>query len=103
MRTLLALLCFGLALWRGALDWMGTVAEGGAWRFISVGELWGAYFPRGPGNLETLIVGYLGAEVWAYASYILVIPMVSLLCFLGALIWMIRRAGDQPRRSIFRR
>ena len=103
MRTVLALFIFGLAIWRAALDWMATVAQGGAWRFVSVGELWGGYFPRGPGNFETLITGYLGPEIWAYASFVLIMPMVSLLCFLGALIWMVRRTGGQPRRSIFRR
>ena len=103
MRTALALFIFGLAIWRAALDWMGTVAQGGAWRFVSFGELWGSYFPSGPGNFETLITGYLGPEVWVYVSFILVMPMVALLCFLGGFVWMIRRPGHVERRSIFRR
>jgi len=103
MRTLLALVLFALAVWRAALDWMATVTQGEAWRFVTVGELWGQFFPRGPGTLETLVVGYLGTEVWRYASFILVMPMVALLCFLGGFIWMIRRPSGVARRSVFKR
>ena len=103
MRTLLALIVFALTFWRAALDWIGTVAQGEAWRFVSVGELWGHYFPKGPGILETLVVGYLGQEVWGYASFILVMPMVSLLCLLGAVLWMFRRPSGVARRNVFRR
>jgi len=103
MRSLLALLIFAFAFWRAALDWMGTVAQGEAWRFVTVGELWGSYFPKGPGVLETLVIGYLGAEVWRYASFVLVMPMVALLCLLGGLIWMFRRPKGVARRSIFKR
>ena len=103
MRTLLALVLFALAFWRGALDWIATVAQGEAWRFVSVGELWGAYFPKGPGIFETLVVGYLGTEVWRYASFVLIMPMVALLCLTGALIWMFRRPKGVARRNVFKR
>jgi len=103
MRTLLALIVFALAIWRAVLDWMGSVALGEAYQFVSVGEVWGSYFPKGPGILETLIVGYLGVEIWRYVSYILVLPMISLLCFIGAFIWMIRRPRGVERRNVFKR
>lgn len=103
MRTILALVVFALAFWRAALDWMATVAQGEAWRFISVGEFWGNHFARGPGTFETMVTGYLGAEAWRYLSFVLVMPLVSLLCFLGASIWMFRRPSGVARRSVFKR
>jgi len=103
MRTLLALLVFALAVWRVAIDWMGSVAQGQALQFASMGELWGNHFPKGPGVFETLVIGYLGAGVWRYASFSLVIPVVSVLFLLGAFIWMIRRPHHVARRSIFKR
>ncbi len=102
MRTLLALLIFALAFWRGAIDWMASVSLGEALKLISVGEFWGASFPKGPGAFETLVVGYLGDVAWRYASFVLVIPVVSVLFLLGAFVWMIRRPKDAARRSIFK-
>lgn len=103
MRTLLALLIFALAVWRGALDWLATVAQGEAWRFLTVGELWGTHFPKGPGILETLVSGYLGNTVWSYVSFTLIMPVVAVLCLLGGFIWMIRRPGGAEKRSLFKR
>ena len=81
---------------------MATVAQGEAWRFLTVGELWGTHFPKGPGIFETLVTGYLGPTVWSYSSFVLIMPVVAPLCFLGAAIWMTRRRGASGR-SLFKR
>lgn len=102
MRTVLALLIFGLAFWRAALDWMATAANGEAWTFVSTGELWGSWFPSGPGIYETLVTGFLGQTAWGFASFLLVLPVVAVLCFAGGFVWMIRRPKGVARRTIFK-
>ena len=103
MRSFLALIFFALALWRAGLDWMATVAQGEAWRFVSMETLWRGLFPNGPDVLETLVQGYLNEQVWNGLSWVLLLPAVVLPLVLGVFFWLIRRPKGVARRSLFKR
>ena len=103
MRTVFALILFGLATWRAVLDWNATFAQDGAWRFAETGQLFNAQFPQAFEVIETLIRGFLGEGAWGAATSALSLPLVSVLLFAGALIWMIRRPRGVARRNVFKR
>lgn len=103
MRSFIALLVFALALWRAVIDWLSTVTQGEAWSFVPVRGVWQSWFPSGPQTFETLVTGYLGDRIWRYLDRVLDFPMVSLLLFIGAFLWMFRRPAGVERRSVFKR
>lgn len=103
MRTFIALILFGLAVWRAFIDWTATFAKGEAWRFADTRTLFEEALPEAYGVTHTLIAGYFGPTVWGYVQSGLALPLVSVLCFAGGLLWMFRRPKGEARRNVFKR
>lgn len=96
MRSLMALILFGLAAWRGYADYQQTAANGEAYSMSSIDTVWSRV---SPGSYETYLPRLQESEVpllWDPAvSTLLTFPAAVVLLVLAVFFFIIRRKAEE--------
>ncbi len=92
MRAILAIILFGAAVWRAAIDWQDTIGRGYAYRFDSIGTVVAARWPESYAALVERLRESGVPYAWdPVGEFVMSLPLALVLAALAGLVWFTRR------------
>lgn len=98
MRMAITILLAALALWRAAADWQATIGQGYAYRFGTLGDLVGGWWPERYARLVNAL--RQSGVPWAWdpvGAFLLSLPVAPALAAVAVGLWITRERGTRAR------